>query len=68
MISEYFKSMQGDSIVPIISLVVFFALFIASTVWVIRLKKGYINHMENLPLDSNSENKNNFEMKNEVNK
>jgi hypothetical protein len=67
MVSEYFKSFQGESIIPLISLVVFFALFIASTIWVIRLKKSYINHMENLPLDSNSENKNNFEMKNEVN-
>ncbi len=67
MISEYFKSVNGESILPIISLIVFFALFIASTVWALRLKKGYINHMEQLPLDSNSENKNNFEMKNEVN-
>ena len=67
MISEYFKSVNGESILPIISLIVFFALFIASTVWALRLKKSYINHMEQLPLDSNSENKNNFEMKNEVN-
>lgn len=67
MISEYFKSVNGESILPIISLIVFFALFIASTVWALRLKKGYINHMEQLPLDSNSEIKNNFEMKNEVN-
>ncbi|MEW6651833.1 MAG: cbb3-type cytochrome c oxidase subunit 3 [Bacteroidota bacterium] len=67
MISEYFKTVNNGSIIPLISLVVFFALFIATTIWAIRLKKGYINHMENLPLDSNSENKNNFEMKNEVN-
>lgn len=66
MVSEFFKSFQGGSLIPLISLVVFFALFIASTIWAIRLKKGYINHMENLPLDSNSENKNNFEIKNEV--
>lgn len=67
MISEYFKTINDGSILPVISLVVFFILFIVSTVWAIRLKKGYLSHMENLPLDSNSENKNNFEMKNEVN-
>ncbi|KAF0151901.1 MAG: hypothetical protein FD143_1511 [Ignavibacteria bacterium] len=67
MISEYFKTVSNGSIIPLISLVVFFALFVITTVWAIRLKKGYINHMENLPLDSNSENKKNFEMKNEVN-
>lgn len=67
MISEYFKTLNNGSIIPIISLVLFFALFMVTTVWAIRLKKSYLNHMENLPLDSNSENKNNFEMKNEVN-
>jgi len=67
MISEYFKTINNGSIIPLISLVLFFALFIVSTVWAFRLKKGYLNHMENIPLDSNSENKNNFEMKNEVN-
>lgn len=67
MISEYFKTINNGSIIPLISLVVFFALFIATTIWAVKLKKGYLNHMENLPLDSNSENKNNFEMKNEVN-
>jgi hypothetical protein len=67
MISEFFKTINNGSIVPVISLVLFFAFFIVTTVWAIRLKKSYLNHMESLPLDSNSENKNNFEMKNEVN-
>jgi hypothetical protein len=35
-------------------------------VWVIKLDKKYINRMEKIPFDSNSEFDNNSEMRNEI--
>ena len=65
MISDHISSIQGISIFPIISLILFFAIFAITVVWVFRLDKKYIHRMENLPLDSNMENDNNSENDNE---
>lgn len=67
MISEYFKDINNMSILPIISMVLFFIIFIASVVWAITRKKNYLVHMGNLPLETETENENNSEMKNEIN-
>ena len=66
MLSEHLSSIDGVSIYPIISLILFFFVFAVTVVWVVKLDKKYINRMENLPLDSNSESENNSEIKNEI--
>ena len=66
MLSEHLSSIDGVSIYPIISLILFFLVFAFAIVWVVKLDKKYINRMENLPLDSNSESENNSEIKNEI--
>ncbi len=66
MISEYFKSLGGDSIVPVISLIVFFVAFIVLLIRVFRLDKKFLTTMGNIPLDTKTENQNNFENKDEV--
>lgn len=74
MLSEYLSNVEGVSVFPIVSLIVFFLFFAVTVVWVLRLDKKYIVRMGNLPLESNSENnpkgmnlQNNSEMKDEVN-
>ncbi len=56
MLSEHISRIDGIAVYPIISLIVFSILFVATIVWVIRLDKKYLTRMENLPLDSNFEN------------
>ena len=66
MLSEHLSSIDGVSIYPIISLILFFLVFAFTIIWVVKLDKKYINRMGNLPLDSNSENENNSEIKDEI--
>ena len=66
MFSDHLSSIDGISIFPIISMIIFISLFAIAVIWVIKLDKRYINRMENLPLDSNSANKNNSEINNEI--
>jgi hypothetical protein len=67
MISEHVSALQGVAIYPIVSMIICLLLFVITLVWTARLNKNYLQHMEDLPLDSKTENKNNFEMKDEVN-
>jgi len=66
MISEYLSRVNGIFILPVISLIFCFIFFAVTIIWVFRLDKKYISRMGNLPLDQNSENIINSEMKNEV--
>lgn len=56
MLSEHISRIDGIAIYPIISLIVFSILFVATIVWVLRLDKKYLTRMENLPLDSDFDN------------
>ena len=56
MLSEHISRIDGIVVYPIISLIVFSILFVATIVWVIRLDKKYLTRMENLPLDSDFDN------------
>jgi len=51
MIRNVLENITGIQIYPIISLVLFVAVFGGMTFWAIRLRRPYINHMGNLPLD-----------------
>lgn len=56
MYKEILQSIEGVSIYPIISLIVFILFFTAIIIWMIRVDKNYIKKMENLPFDNLEEN------------
>jgi cbb3-type cytochrome oxidase subunit 3 len=64
--SNYLTSIENVSILPIISLILFFAVFVGVVFWIFTRDKEYISELENIPLD-NDNFKNNSENKNENN-
>ncbi|GAB4291805.1 MAG: hypothetical protein Kow0098_11360 [Ignavibacteriaceae bacterium] len=52
MISNYLKSIEGISVYPIISLLIFFLFFIALVYRVVKTDKKYLNKMSNMPLEN----------------
>lgn len=59
MFKHYFEGAENIAVGPIISLVIFFVFFLGLLYWVIKVDKGFINKMKDLPLDDDSvENKN----------
>jgi hypothetical protein len=50
MASNYLSAIKGIEIFPIISLLLFFTVFIIAGIWVFRLKKDYLQTMSELPL------------------
>ena len=56
MIKEYLQSIDGVSVYPIFSLIVFVLFFAAIIVWMFKVDKNYIKKMENLPLEKDEEN------------
>ena len=54
MFSHYFEQINGIEIFPVISLLLFIAVFIFIIIRVIFLKKSYVNKMRDLPLESNN--------------
>ena len=65
MFSKYLTSIKDVEIFPVMSLIIFFAIFVLVLVKVIRLDKNYIKKMGNLPLENDKELKNKIENKNE---
>ena len=53
MYKDVLSRMEGVELFPLISLVIFFTFFVLLITWVIRLNRGYIDTMENLPLEDN---------------
>ena len=60
MFSHYFEQINNIELFPVISLLLFFTLFIFLVIRVIYLKKDYLNKMRELPLDLNK-NEENYE-------
>ena len=56
VMKELLQSIEGVSIYPMISLIVFMLFFTVIIVWMFRVDKNYIKKMENLPLENNEEN------------
>ncbi|HEY9183974.1 MULTISPECIES: CcoQ/FixQ family Cbb3-type cytochrome c oxidase assembly chaperone [Salegentibacter] len=50
------EAIDGVTIYPIISLLIFFIFFVALFWWVFTAKKEHINEVSQLPLDQNQEN------------
>jgi len=55
MFKHYFDSIEGITIWPIISLLIFVTFFIGLGFWLFKLDNNYINKMKKLPLDDNSD-------------
>lgn len=51
--SIYLTKIAGVSIYPIISLALFVTFFTCVTIWVYRISKNDIRHMEQIPFDEN---------------
>jgi len=53
MFSNYLSSIEGVSIFPIISLIIFFSIFMTVLIWVFKKDKVYMSEMANIPLEEN---------------
>jgi len=51
MFKHYFEQMEGVSIYPVFSLLIFFLFFVGLGIYVFFLDKKTEKHMENLPLE-----------------
>lgn len=61
-ISHNFDGMEGVEIYPIISLLLFFIVFVTMLIIVIKMPKKNIDEISQLPLDNDTNNKeNNYE-------
>jgi hypothetical protein len=56
MEQKVLSSLDGVSFYGIISILIFFAFFTVTLLWVFGLKKNYLHHMEKLPLDGGETN------------
>ncbi len=54
---HYLSDIQGVSIYPIISLLIFFLFFIILFIRVRRMNKAEIDELKNIPLESNDNDK-----------
>lgn len=65
MFSQNLSSIDGVSIFPIISLVLFFVMFSGVLFWVLKKDKSHMENLANMPLQENNEIELNEESKNE---
>ena len=65
MFSQNLSSIDGVSIFPIISLVLFFVIFSGVIYWVLKQDKSDMDNLASIPLQDNNEIKLNEESKNE---
>lgn len=63
MFKHYFEQVHNVAIWPIISLSIFFVFFIGLIIYVVKINKGHVNYMQDLPLadDTVEKNSNDFE-------
>lgn len=50
MIKNVIESIGGIGLYGLISMLLFFLVFVGTIVWVLRLKRNYIQRMKDLPL------------------
>ena len=55
MIQDTLRSIGGIGLYGIISIGLFFTVFLGMLIWVFRLKKNYLNSMGALPIEHDSE-------------
>jgi len=54
-ITGHMSSIDGVSIYPIISFLIFFGFFITITYYVITMKKSYVDEVSQIPLEDDEE-------------
>jgi cytochrome c oxidase cbb3-type subunit IV len=54
MFNHYFEQINGIEIFPVVSMLLFIAVFVFMIIRVIFLNKSYVNKMRELPLESNN--------------
>ena len=59
-VKHYFEGMRDIEIYPIISLLLFFIVFITMLIYVLKIPKKNLEKISNLPLEGD-ENNNNYE-------
>ena len=57
MIENVMDKMGGVGVFGVISICIFFAFFTGMLIWLVRLKKSYLESMCELPLDRETEEK-----------
>lgn len=62
MLSQHLKNIEDLGIYPVISLIIFFTFFVLLIIRVVRIDKRFVKQMEMLPLESNTEEKQNREV------
>ncbi len=65
MFSQNLSSIDGVSIFPIISLIMFFLIFSGVLFWVLKKDKSYMEDLASMPLQENNDIELNEESKNE---
>ncbi|PKP31133.1 MAG: CcoQ/FixQ family Cbb3-type cytochrome c oxidase assembly chaperone [Bacteroidetes bacterium HGW-Bacteroidetes-17] len=51
IVSHYLQSIDGIAIYPIITLIIFLSMFIAITIWAMKISKKNIQDMKQIPFD-----------------
>ena len=64
--SNYLSSIENISIYPLITMILFFTVFVGAVIWIVTRDKEYISELEQIPLDNDTFN-NNTENENESN-
>jgi hypothetical protein len=52
MYKNVLQAIEGIGIFPIISMLIFLAVFLTAIIWVIRVDKNHLQQMAELPLDA----------------
>jgi len=55
MYKNVLQTIEGIGIFPMISMLIFFSVFIAAIVWVFKADKEHMQRMAELPLESTTE-------------
>ncbi|MFC5283913.1 hypothetical protein [Pedobacter alpinus] len=55
MFKQFVKTLQGDEVFMLISLLIFVLFFIGATIALIRMKKSYTEYMADIPLNDENE-------------
>ncbi len=51
MIRSVLEHIHGIAMLPSLALILFLAVFAGMTLWALRLRRPYVEHMGNLPLE-----------------
>ncbi len=54
-IKHHMEGIEGVSIYPMISLLIFFIFFAVLFIWVVKARKEYIETVSRLPLDNDNQ-------------